>query len=263
MSKVIRNRRRVLSKPFFLSNVNNIFEIDKMNNQHQSYIRAAFSPLWTLYHLLLDHRKRPSRNERLTEYSFALNAINKPNVRIVADIGTGEGSWPSLLSSCGFGVDSFDRKSNYWRLFSNHHQRVRSLDITKDALPSQFDAITCLSVIEHIGESKKAVENMYRSLKKDGLCILTFPYNVDEYHQNIYKNPQAGYGKNYRFHTSVYNSEIIDEWMNGLNFEVVSREVYQAFSGNLWTFGKRIFPLIRSSEDAPHHLMCLLLRKLD
>ena len=56
-----------------------------------------------------------------------------------------------------------------------------------------------------------AVENMHRSLRKGGHCVLTFPYNVDEYHQNIYRNPQAGYGKDYRFHTSVYNSQTIDE----------------------------------------------------
>ena len=52
-----------------------------------------------------------------------------------------------------------------------------------------------------------AVENMHRSLKKGGHCVLTFPYNVDECHQNLYKNPQAGYGIDYRFHTSVYNSK--------------------------------------------------------
>ena len=93
--------------------------------------------------------------------------------------------------------------------------------------------------------------------------MLTFLYNVDEYHQNIYKNPQAGYAKDYRFHTSVYNSRIIEECINGLSFEVISRQVSTAFLGKLWTLGDRVFPVIKPSEDSPQYLMYLLLRKLD
>lgn len=202
-------------------------------------------------------------NERLAEYAFALNCINKTGVGRIADIGTGEGSWPSLLSSCGFRVDAFDKKKNYWALFSNHHKRVRSLDITKKPTPELYDAVTCLSVIEHIRDSKAAVGNMYKSLRKGGICVLTFPYNSEEAYENIYKHPNAGYGKDYRFHTSVYNSQTIKGWIEGLGFEEVNREVYEAFSGRLWTVGNRIFPAIKSSEDKPHHLMCLLLRKVD
>jgi hypothetical protein len=50
---------------------------------------------------------------------------------------------------------------------------------------------------------------------------------------------------------------------NWLIFNVVSRAFHQAFLAKLLTFGQRIFPVNRSSEDEPHHLMCLLLRKLD
>lgn len=234
-----------------------------MKAKVQKYVKTVLSPVWSAYHRLENQRKNPAVNERLQEYLFALDSINEGYVGRIADIGTGEGSWPSLLSSCGFRVDAFDKKKNYWSVFSNHHQRVRSLDITKEPTPEIYDVVTCISVIEHIGDSKAAVKNMYKSLRTGGLCVLTFPYNSEEAHQNIYEHPSAGYGKDYLFHTSVYNAQTINDWIEGLGFEVVNREVYQAFSGRLWTFGKRVFPVIKSSEDAPHHLMCLLLRKVD
>jgi hypothetical protein len=56
---------------------------------------------------------------------------------------------------------------------------------------------------------------------------------------------------------------ILKPLTNWLIFNVVSRAFHQAFLAKLLTFGQRIFPVNRSSEDAPHHLMCLLLRKLD
>ncbi|MCR4283791.1 MAG: class I SAM-dependent methyltransferase [Parcubacteria group bacterium] len=41
-----------------------------------------------------------------------------------------------------------------------------------------FDTIFCFQVLEHVDDSKKAVSEIYRSLKGGGVCIATAPFLV-------------------------------------------------------------------------------------
>lgn len=91
--------------------------------------------------------------------------------------------------------------------------------------------------------------------------ILTFPYNETEYHQNIYKHPQAGYGKNANFITQVYSRNEINDWLAHTSFKIIDQEYYQVFTGKYWTMGERVTPCLRTSNTNLHHLTCILLQK--
>lgn len=206
-------------------------------------------------------RDKPAFNERPVEYAFSLRNIQKYCKGHILDIGPGRSSWPHLLYNCGYKVKAIDRIEGYWGSFFNRHFKIEKDDITNPVLKEKFQFITCLSVLEHIPDHRAAVKNMNLLLEPGGYLILTFPYNEQEYHPNIYKHPEAGYGKNYKYVTQVYSRNEINQWLSDSPYKIVEQEYHQIFSGRLWTFGEVISPAVRVSEKELHHLTCLLLQK--
>lgn len=52
----------------------------------------------------------------------------------------------------------------------------RVLDITKMKDKEKYDVILCLNVLEHVYEFQKAVDNLHRSLKKNGILCIAVPF---------------------------------------------------------------------------------------
>lgn len=69
-------------------------------------------------------------------------------------------------------------------------------DITKTKLKNTFDFISCVSVLEHIKDYDKAVQTIFTLLKPSGDAVITFPYNEQQFIENAYELPEAGYGQN-------------------------------------------------------------------
>jgi len=95
-----------------------------------------------------------------------------------------------------------------------------------------------------------------------GVIVLTFPYNENEYIPNAYKLPEAGYGRN-EPPTNIcqmYSREVVRRWEESYNLELVDQEHWQAFTGKYWTYGKRLYPPIKTSKDQIHQLSCLVLK---
>ena len=73
-------------------------------------------------------------------------------------------------------------------------------DLTKTPFPNNhFDAITCISVIEHGVDEIKYFKEMYRILKKGGLLITSMDYwenEIDRISGLAYNNPIYMYNKN-------------------------------------------------------------------
>ena len=114
-------------------------------------------------------------NERPIEYSFALRALAASQPRTVLDVGTGTTAWPHLLRNCGYVVTAIDNVRDYWpHGMTNRHWRVQDIDITQPNVElggKRFDAITCISVVEHIEDHLAAVRNMVQLLAPDGMLI--------------------------------------------------------------------------------------------
>lgn len=213
--------------------------------------------------LKLEVKKRPFPviNERATEYSFSFKHLQKLCTGKLLDIGPGKSSWPHILSTCGFDVKAIDKQDGYWNSYFNRHYRIVNDDITNSKMNEKYQFATCLSVLEHIPDHRAAMVNTHNLLEKDGYLILTFPYNETEYHQNIYKHPQAGYGKNANFITQVYSRNEINDWLAHTSFKIIDQEYYQVFTGKYWTMGERVTPCLRTNNTNLHHLTCILLQK--
>lgn len=203
-----------------------------------------------------------SPNERAVEYSFVFQSLTRIFPRSVLDVGTGQTALPSLIQSAGFAVAAIDNIHDYWRegLF-NRHFHVINDDIRAPKNNYQAEAITCISVLEHIPEFNQAVDSMYEMLPLGGHLILSFPFCEQSYVPNAYELPLAGYGKNLPFICQIFSRSEIEHWCREGRMTVQNEEFWQIFSGEFWTEGTRVLPPRRASSGERHHLLCLVLRK--
>lgn len=225
---------------------------------------------WYLYLLLRSEWKTSVRrgladkniNERPIEFGFALKWLSKIYPAEVLDVGSGTTAWPHVMANCRISVTAIDKIKGYWKGdFFNRHYYIISDDITKPKIKKQFDLITCLSVVEHIPNHKKAINEMIKLLKPGGHLVLTFPYNEKQYIDNVYKLPDAGYGQNSPYICQVFSRKEIDAWLKENPAKIIDQEYYEIFSGDLWTFGERIYPPRKAKKGERCHLTCILIQK--
>lgn len=202
------------------------------------------------------------RNERPTEFAFAFDCISRIYPKTLLDVGTGTTSFPHLVANCGIRVKAIDYIETYWTFgMSNRHFPVERGDITKPDLKEKFDMVTCISVLEHIPEHRKAVSGMFGLLNPNGYVVLTFPYNENHYLPDVYRHPDAGYGSDHKFIAQVYSRNEIDEWLQDNNAQIIEQKYYEFFTGEFWTMGDFYYPIRESSREKKHQLTCLLLQK--
>jgi len=213
-----------------------------------------------LFPVLKFESKHPtfsSRNERAIEYGFTFKHISKLCPDTLLDIGTGVSSFPHLVSNCGIKVTAIDKMKGYWKgSFFNRHFRIENGDVTEPKLDKQFDFVTCISVLEHIPEHKKAVHGMISLIKKGGHLILSFPFNEENYNENVHKDKP-----NLTFVTQVYSRNQINDWLKDTEMQIVEQEYYEVFTGDFWAQGTMIIPPIKVNQNEKCHLTCILLKK--
>ena len=258
------------------------------NTMKEFYIEDEIPALVGLYRMLIEQRKQAKnmdpvqdgiqkinareftkqkikRNERSVEYAFTLEALaSMPNVERILDVGTGLTAFPAILKTCGYHVTAIDNVKDYWKKpVFNRHWAVLDIDIQKpdDLETESFDAITCISVLEHITDADAAIAGMFRLLKPGGLLMLTFPYNESEHVDNVYADPDAGYGSKNYYPCTIFNREDVNKWLVIHKAELLEQMYWQVFTESKWTMGERLpCPIMVDSVD-PHDLAGLVLYK--
>jgi SAM-dependent methyltransferase len=202
-------------------------------------------------------------NERTIEYRFTLAALGRFRPKTVLDVGTGTSAWPHLLSSCGYVVTAIDNVRDYWpNGMVNRHWQVLDNDIRTGAgLSGQFDAITCISVLEHIAESAAAMRQMFALLRPGGILILTCPYSHRIYSPNVLTRADNPYGKGLPFIVQSYSRAELNHWLD-LGLEIESRELWRLFTGEVYGVGEKT-PWQQTTEDEVHQLGCFVLKRPD
>lgn len=119
-----------------------------------------------------------------------LKKVN-PNAKSLLDIGAGIGSLISLGNEFGLEADGIE-PNPYAVLYS---KRTLSLDITcscfdKNLFVNKFDAITLISVLEHLEEPRLLFEDAVKCLNKKGVMFVLVPFYIPEIHQKYLKDPQ-------------------------------------------------------------------------
>ena len=201
-------------------------------------------------------------NERAVEFSFALRTINQLAVTTVLDVGSGGSPFPATLAYCGYLVTAIDNVRDYWpQGMYNYHFHVLDDDIRHPSVNRRFDAITCISVLEHIPEFLDAARGFASLLNSDGYLILTCPYNEQRYCSDVYRAPESSYGKNNPYICQSYSRAELDSIVRTFHGRILIQEYWKVFSGELWAFGRRLESPQQSSKENPHQLTCLLIQK--
>lgn len=135
----------------------------------------------------------------LTSIIFSYLALSRG--KKLLDIGCGVGRLALRASQCGFQVTGVDIERRAIKLARREAQELGLVehcrfihgDILKlkNLVHQRFDVIVCSEVIEHVSNPKAMVDSSFKLLKKEGLLILTTPYNpkfwsvLDDYAQHV------------------------------------------------------------------------------
>lgn len=96
----------------------------------------------------------------------------------ILDIGCGTGKLMEELGRYGevYGVDASQEAINFCRQrHLGHLYKSKFPQISPKLHKKRFDLITCLDVIEHISDDKKAMQRISQLLKPNGKLIITVP----------------------------------------------------------------------------------------
>lgn len=138
--------------------------------------------------LIRNHFFKVICNERIAETPLIISNINIPKAQIL-DVGSNESLMPLHLAAVGHAVTALDLN-----FYEYKHPNVTFLqgDICKVKLPKeQFDYVTFLSTLEHIGlgaygekqferGDEQALRNVYSSLKTGGRLMISVPFGKKE-----------------------------------------------------------------------------------
>jgi len=201
-------------------------------------------------------------NERPVEFGFVLRKMSELYPRTILDVGTGTTALPHLLRNCGAIVTATDNVRDYWPTgMVNRHYHVIDDDIRDTRIRTQFDMVTCISVLEHIPESDAAVRNMLGLVKPGGHLLLTFPYNERGYVRNVYALPGSSYGQKAPYITQSYSREQLNNWLSENDAVIVEQEYWRFWEGEYWTVGKQLIPPAKVGVSDAHQLSCVQIRK--
>lgn len=97
------------------------------------------------------------------------------------------------------------------------------IDITQINFPDEkFDAIICYHILEHIVEDEKAMKELFRVLKKDGICFVQTPYKKGSIYEDYSITDEKGrleaFGQ--RDHVRVYSLEGLKYRLENVGFTV-------------------------------------------
>ena len=165
-------------------------EVLNFAGSHRGF--AAQRNLWFTPPIVLEHGPRDVRvsvvNERIAEVPYVLRASGSlaPGAQVL-DVGAAESTLAFSLAALGYQVTALDLHP-----YPLEHPNLRAVQAAVQdwATDETFDAVTCVSTIEHIGlgaygEARSAeradlaaMSRIRELTRAGGLLVLTTPYGV-------------------------------------------------------------------------------------
>lgn len=114
-----------------------------------------------------------SQTERIVEYPWVYQHLPKQGK--ILDVGASGSFFAHSLASLGYEVEALD-----WKLNLPTHPNMLTIvsDIYKMDSNNKYDAITCISALEHIAlriDYHKVVDKLLKMLNPNGVLLITVP----------------------------------------------------------------------------------------
>jgi 2-polyprenyl-3-methyl-5-hydroxy-6-metoxy-1,4-benzoquinol methylase len=177
-------------------------------------IFAGFVNYGRLERWVKNYTDKVTEHSHIQRYDLASGFVND---KMVLDIACGSGHGSYLLADQGKAKEitaiDLDAETIRYASFRNQHPNINFLqgDAMKFCRENYFDVIVSFETIEHLSDANSFLENINRSLKKDGIFIVSTPISgkaLDSSPSNVYHIQEWGF-KN--FHHLVAEHLAIDK----------------------------------------------------
>lgn len=162
----------------------------------------------------------------------------------ILEIGCGIGNFTNFLKKYGnvWAIDVVDSYIKQTSQIVGGGINVGFGDIEKGKYfftKQKFDTIVCLNVLEHIKDDKKALENMYGLLNKNGQLVLLVPafdFLMGEIDRSI-------------GHIRRYKKGVLEKNLEGIGFKIIKNRILNLLGAIGWWISSRLFSTNKINES--------------
>lgn len=175
---------------------------------------------------------------------WTLNKFEKYLRGDILEVGCGIGNFTSSLTKYGR-VWAIDVNKNYIRQLkkiSEKGEKIGMGDIENGKYffkDKKFDCVVCINVLEHIKDDQKALENIFKLLKKDGHLILLVP-SFDF----LYGGIDKAIG-----HYRRYSINSLQNFLTKAGFGIIYKRILNMMGAIGWFISARLFSDTKVDEN--------------
>jgi len=167
--------------------------------------------------------------------------------KTILDVGCGTGALDFYLAKQANSVTGIDISKNAIKackrdakaLGVSNKTAFFVKDISKSLIQKKFDVVICLEVIEHIKNDKRLMNNISKSIKKNGLLIISTPsQNAPLYKMGLLEDFESRVG-----HLRRYNMKSITNEIKNVGLTVIYEKATEGIFRN-FLFTSKIGGLI-------------------
>lgn len=177
---------------------------------------------------------------RKWEYGMVLHALRENNTETVLDVGGGGSVFAPAAAWVGMKVHTVD-PGNVGDWISKQSDVIKSM-LTFEQIPfeeftskTKYDAVVCISTIEHMPNDLENIKKMAKYVRKGGLLALTFDFHPSG------EQRTSGHLRTYNYKDIQKFIEILDE------FEIFGDKIDYIYTGemvNNYTFAALVMKRI-------------------
>lgn len=153
---------------------------------------------------------------------YAISLIPESKNGLCLDIGCGSGLLTEKIKERGYNVISCDFDERAIKLCKEKGTEAIQVNSETDRIPfddNHFDLISCFEVIEHIKSPQNMLNEIHRTLKQDGIFVISTP-NISWWYLRI-KHLLGIWDFHDMDHIRFYNPNLLKRCLNDFGFKVI------------------------------------------
>ncbi len=169
---------------------------------------------------LMNKLYHTARNYMLSrKYSYIKNTASKSEGKLL-DIGAGTGYFVNYMSGKGYETEGIEVDENARQVAKNNFGvELSGIDKVYSLQENNYDIITMWHVLEHIHDLDGYMQQIYKSLKQDGVFVCALP-NFNSFDSEHYKENWAAY--DVPRHLWHFSPDFFPQFAAKYNFEVLT-----------------------------------------